>query len=261
MRIKSSLEYEVEHMKTVIGTALCALVVAALATGAVYAAASCCPATGTCSTVVAAPDNTLTPAEKAAGWRLLFDGKTFNGWKCTAPDSKGWVVENGTIFYNVQGPGYMVTRERFGNFELKADFMVDRGTNSGLFFRWANLADPVHTGIEMQILDSAGNKTPGKHDCGAIYDVLAPSENAMKPAMQWNTVILRCRDNFISVTMNGKQIIMMDLDRYKEPHKNLDGTQNKFNTAYKDMAREGHIGLQDHGGKVWFKNIKIRPLK
>jgi hypothetical protein len=223
-----------------------------------FAARACCAAKT--DRIFSTPDNTLTPEEKKQGWKLLFDGKTLEGWACTVPDSKGWVVDNGTIHYNVQGPGYLYTKERYGDFELKIDFMVDKGTNSGLFFRWDNLSDPVQTGIEMQILDSASHNPPGKHSCGAIYDVLAPTENAMKPALQWNTVVLRCRGPFISVTMNGKRIIYMNLDRYKEPHKNLDSTPNKFNTAYKDMPREGHIGLQDHGGKVWFKNIKIRKL-
>lgn len=218
---------------------------------------ACCSAPGEST---AAQDNTLSAEEIANGWKLLFDGRTLSGWGCTEANSKGWVVENGTIHYNKQGGGYLYTKERFRDFELKIDFMVDRGTNSGIFFRWDNLSDPVQTGIEMQVLDSAGKKKPGKHDCGAIYDVLEPTENAMKPAFEWNTVLIRCRGPFITITMNGKRIISMNLDNYKEPHKNLDGTRNKFATAYKDMPREGHIGLQAHGGKVWYKNIKIREL-
>ncbi|MGQ9456084.1 MAG: 3-keto-disaccharide hydrolase [Armatimonadota bacterium] len=212
------------------------------------------------NSTTAPPDNTLTPEEKAAAWKLLFDGKTLKGWRCTEKNSRGWVVDNGTIHYNKQGHGYLYTEERFGDFELKIDFMVDRGTNSGIFFRWDDLSNPVQTGIEMQILDSAGKKRPGKHDCGAIYDVLEPSENAMKPALEWNTALIRCHGPYITITLNGKRIIAMNLDKYTEPHKNLDGTRNKFATAYKDMPREGHIGLQPHGGKIWYKNIKIRRL-
>jgi len=223
-------------------------------------AGACCSAAPTCA-VAATPDNTLTAQEKADGWRLLFDGSTTNGWGCTEEGSKGWAIENGAIYYNREGGGYFYTKDRFGDFELKIDFMVDKGTNSGIFFRWDKLGNPVQTGIEMQVLDSAGEAKPGKHDCGAIYDVLEPSENAMKPALEWNTVLLRCRGPFVSIVMNGKRIIQMDLNRYTEPRKNLDGTNNKFRTAYKDMPREGHIGLQAHGGKVWYKNIKIRLLK
>ncbi len=247
-------------MKTTARIVLLILGIITVSTSA-FAAAGCCAAGTDCSiTTAPVADNTLTPDEKAAGWKLLFDGKTLNGWGCTAPDSKGWVIDNGAIMYHVQGGGYLYTKERYGNFELKIDFMVDKGANSGIFFRWANLADPVQTGIEMQVLDSAGKNPPGKHDCGAIYDCLAPRENPMKPALEWNSLVLRCSNNFISIKMNGKRILDMDLNKWTEPNKNPDGTGNKFNTAYKDMAREGHIGLQEHGGKVWFKNIKIRTL-
>lgn len=243
--------------------ALPAAIIATLCSSPATAAAGCCAASVVYpnAALLPAADNTLTSQEKAMGWRLLFDGKTLDGWACTSPGSKGWVAEDGAIFHNLQGGGYLYTKDRFGDFELKIDFMVDKGTNSGIFFRWADLGDPVQTGIEMQVLDSAGVEKPGKHHCGSIYDVLEPSQNAMRPALEWNTVVLRCSGPYITISMNGKRIINMDLDRYTEPHVNLDGTRNKFVTAYKDMPREGHIGLQEHGGKVWFKNVKIRELK
>ena len=209
----------------------------------------------------ATPDNTLSAAEKALGYKLLFDGETLNNWKCTGPNNGEWVVQDGAIFCTGKPGPYLYTAERYGDFELKLDFMVDYGANSGLFFRLDDLSDPVQTGIEMQILDTAATKTPGKSDCGAIYDCLAPSENAMKPAIRWNSVVLRCKRNMIAVTMNGKRIIYMDLDKWTKPHQNPDGTPNKYPTAYKDMSREGFIGMQNYGNKVWFRNIKIAELK
>ncbi|MCX8052406.1 MAG: DUF1080 domain-containing protein [Armatimonadetes bacterium] len=238
------------HQKTV----LFAMILLAIAVIVSTAQGSCC------ALKASPPDNVLTAQEKAEGWKLLFDGKTMKGWGCTDQATEGWSIENGTIHYNGKGHGYLYTKERFGDFELKIDFMVDKGANSGIFFRLDKPSDPVQTGIEMQILDSADVEKPGKHHCGAIYDVLEPSENAMKPAFQWNTVLIRCRGPIITITMNGKQIINMDLDKYTEPNKNIDGTPNKFSTAYKDMPREGHIGLQPHGDKVWFKNLKVRRL-
>ena len=226
----------------------------------VIAAASASAQCATPAHAVAYPDNTLTPQEKAAGWKLLWDGKTFDGWDCTDKTPGGWIIDNNAMCYTVKGHGYEYTKQTFGNFEFKCDFMVDKGTNSGIFFRWADLSDPVQTGFEMQVLDSAGKEKADKHDCGALYDALAPTENAMKPALQWNTVSITCKDSLILITLNGKRILTANLDRWTEPHKNPDGTPNKYNKPLKDWARVGHIGFQAHGGRVWFKNIKVREL-
>lgn len=241
---------------------LCALALAFACTATAFAAACCAGGSACCPVVaaVAVPDNTLTPAEKAAGWQLLFDGKTLNGWQSTSGKTDGWPAENGALACTGKTGAYLYTPQMFGNFELKCDFRVDHGTNSGIFFRWTNPADPVQTGIEMQVYDTSGKANPDKHDCGAVYDIMAPSENMMKPAMEWNSVDIKCLNNWISITMNGKRIIALDLNRWTEPHKNPDGTENKFDQAYKDMVKPGHIGFQDHGGRVWYKNIKIREL-
>jgi len=137
---------------------------------------------------------------------------------------------------------------------------VAPGCNSGVFFRTANLRSVVHTGIEMQVLDSFGKK-PRKGSCGAIYNCLAPTKTTVNKAGEWNHLTITCKDNKITIVMNGEQIIDMDLDQWTEAHKNPDGSKNKFNTAYKDMAREGHIGFQDHGKPVWYRNIRIKELK
>jgi len=217
---------------------------------------------GKCTMSNVTPDNTLSTQEQAAGWSLLFDGKTLNGWGCTNADSNSWKVVNGALEYDpARGNGFIYSKGRYGDFELKIDFMVDHNANSGVFFRLDNVNDTVQTGIEMQVLDGATDEAKsGKHSCGAIYDCLAPSEPAVKPALEWNTALLQCSGNFISVTLNGKRVIKMNLNRWTEPNKNPDGTPNKFSNAYKDMPKVGHIGMQDHGCKVWYKNIKIREL-
>lgn len=201
----------------------------------------------------------LTEKEKAEGWISLFDGKTLDGWAATGND-EGWTVDNGTILCTVSGGKYLYTLEQYENFVLSVDFKIDEGVNSGIFFRWSDLSDPVHTGIEIQILDSFGRENPGKHDCGAIYDMVAPSKNVCKPAGEWNNTTITCKDNMITVKHNGEKIAEMDVDKWSEPGKNPDGTKNKFKYAWKDMSPKGHIGLQDHGGKVWFRNIKLKPL-
>jgi len=201
----------------------------------------------------------LTEKEKKEGWVSLFDGKTLTGWAATG-NPKGWTVDDGCIFCAAQGGGYLYTLEQFENFILSVDFKIEKNVNSGIFVRWSNLKDPVHTGIEIQILDSYGKGEPGKHHCGAIYDMVAPSKDACKPAGEWNNTTITANHKMISVEHNGEKIAKMDINKWSEPGKNPDGTKNKFKYAWKDMPTKGHIGLQDHGGRIWFRDIKIRTL-
>ena len=202
----------------------------------------------------------ISDKEKNEGWVSLFDGKTLNGWSMTGKP-EGWVVEDGCILCINQGGRYLYTLDQYGDFVLSIDFKIEAGANSGVFLRWTDLNDPVQTGIEIQILDTYGNEPPRKNDCGAIYDMVAPTRNTCKPAGQWNTAVITCDDNIIAVELNDEKIAEMDLNLWTEPGKSPDGTGNKFKQAYKDMARKGRIGLQDHGGKVWFRNIKLKPIK
>lgn len=198
---------------------------------------------------------TTAVGAKKSVWRELFNGRDLTGWNCK-PGS--WAVENGVL--TRKGGGDIWTKERFGDFVLDLEFKVAKGSNSGVFIRTANTADCVQTGIEVQVLDSFGKPEASKHDCGAIYDCLAPLKNAVKPPGEWNRMIIKCRANRIRVILNDEPIIFMNLDQWTEPGRNPDGSPNKFRTAYKDMAREGHIGFQDHGNPVWYRNVRIMEL-
>lgn len=207
-----------------------------------------------------AAENTLTAKEKGDGWKLLFDGQTLNGWKTTGK-AEGWVVEDGALACRAMGGGYLYTEAQYGDFVLSTDYKVAKGTNSGIFFRWSDLKDPVNTGIEMQVFDSYGKASPGKHDDGAIYDIIPPAKNMSKPAGEWNHAVVTCKNNQVAIELNGAKVAEMDLDRWTEAGKNPDGTSNKFKRAYKELPRRGYIGFQDHGGQVWFRNVKIRELR
>lgn len=192
------------------------------------------------------------------GAKVLFDGKSLDAW--TQKPQGGWTIDDEGNLAWQKGCGYIWTKEQFGNFVLELDFKVSPKANSGIFIRTAKTGDPVQTGIEVQILDSFG-RAPGKHSCCAIYDVLAPSKNAEKPVGEWNHAAITCNDNKIEVILNGEKVIDMDLDQWTEAGKNPDGSKNKFKTAYKDMPRKGHIGFQDHGNAVWYRNIRITKLQ
>ena len=210
-----------------------------------------------------AGDNELSEQEKKDGWILLFDGKSMDGWV----GKDGQAVNSDNVkdgafntFKNNGGYVPVYGRRKFSDFVLSLDFKISKACNSGVFFRVTDPKDPVQSGFEIQILDSAGKTKIGKHDMGALYDAQEPSKNAAKPAGEWQHMEIAARGNKIEVVLNGERVVEADLDRWTEAGKNPDGTKNKYKTAYKEMAKEGYIGLQDHLSDCWFKNIKIKPL-
>jgi sugar phosphate isomerase/epimerase len=171
---------------------------------------------------------------------------------------------DGVLAPTPTGHGDIWTKERYGNFTLELDFKVPERGNSGVFIRGADpLGNWIDTTIEIQIHATTDGAKHGQ--CGAVYDCLSPSKNATKKPGEWNHYIITCLDNKIYINLNGEDIIDMDLNLWTEAGKNPDppdgpGTRNKFNIAYKDMAREGHIGFQYHGNPIWLKNLKIKSF-
>ena len=211
------------------------------------------------SAAAAAPENQLTAREKQDGWVLLFDGKSPAGWETGGKPLPAANIEGGAINPHKAGAYVTYYNEPFDDFLLSCDFKVSPGANSGIFIRTGNREDPVQSGFEIQIFDSAG-KQPGKHSCGALYDAVAPSAEVSKKAGEWNHIEITADRNLIKVVLNGKPVVDANLDRWTEAGKNPDGTANKFKTALKDFPRKGYIGLQDHNAPVWFRNIKVKKL-
>jgi len=209
-----------------------------------------------------AADNELTSEEKKEGWILLFDGKSMKDWMTSEWQRCDQALEGGSINPN-ECNTYMMTYERpWADFVLKLDFKISPNTNSGVFVRTSPLTplpgwDVGYNGIETQILDSHG---AGFYDTGAIYDLAAPSENAMKPVGEWNRLQIKCSKNLIDVFLNDEHVNHLDLDQWTRPYFRPDGSRHKFNIAFKYHPRSGYIGLQKHGGNCWFKNIKLKPL-
>jgi hypothetical protein len=211
----------------------------------------------------AAGDNELTAEEKAAGWILLFDGKTLDGWMTSSGTASKTPVDDDSINPHGCGGYMMVHNKQWEDFILACDFKISKGCNSGIFVRTSSLKpragkDVGYNGIEVQILDSQG---AGYYDTGALYDLVKPTKNAMKPVGQWNHIVVTCNKNLIEVELNGERVTRMDLDEWTRPNERPDGSKHKFDIAYKDHPRTGYLGLQDHGAACWFKNIKIKPLK
>ena len=206
-----------------------------------------------------AADNELTPDEKKKGWILLFDGKTLDGWMTSSRKPSKTPVQDGAINPRKCGGYMMIHEKQWGDFVLSLDFKISKGCNSGIFLRTFPLTGRVgYNGLEIGIDDTRG---AGYHDTGAIYDLVKPAKNAMKPAGQWNHIVITCNKNIVEVELNGEKVSRMDLDEWTKARRRPDGSRHKFPTAWKHHPRKGYIGLQDHGQPCWFKNIKLLPLK
>jgi hypothetical protein len=205
-----------------------------------------------------AADNQLTSEEQSAGWRLLFNGQDTEGWKCNNDRPIATPVEDGCLVPFKAGGYLIVYNEPFGDFKLACDVkMSSENCNSGVFFRVRDLKKPVETGFEVQVYKGGTDM----HSFGAIYDLVAPSANVAKPVGEWNHLEITCQGPNISVDVNGQSVAKMNCDDYPQPGLRPDGTKHKFGVAIKDQARSGYLGLQDHGHKVWYKNVKLLVLK
>ncbi len=207
--------------------------------------------------------NELAEAEKEAGWILLFDGKTHDGWRGVNQDAfpeKGWRTVDGAIQCTGDKGGSIITAERYGDFELAWEWkLVAPGANSGVkYFVHERPGDTggYGFGIEYQLLDSSDKN---KNSLGSAYDLIAASpDRKPKPLGQWNHSRIVSLNGNVEHWLNGQQILLYD--RFSEAFKQS-VAQSKFKNE-KNFGRheEGHILLQDHSSKAFFRNIKIRPL-
>ena len=211
----------------------------------------------------AAADELLTAAERAAGWRLLFDGRTTAGWRgYKRPDvPAGWQVLDGELI-RVSGGGDIITTEMYGDFELALEWMVGPAGNSGVFYRVTEEGEEsYHTGIEMQVLDDAAHVDGQSRltSAGSLYGLYPVPAGVVKPAGQWNSARVVARGNHVEHWLNGQQVVQAEL---WSPDWNTRLASSKF-TQWPGFARatRGHIGLQDHGDRVAYRNITIRPLQ
>jgi len=208
------------------------------------------------------PANQLTQAEKDAGWILMFNGKDLTGWQNSSGEPSRRPVEEGSLNPHRCGGYMLVYKEPVENFQVALDFKISPKCNSGVFFRTHSLTprpgkDVGFNGLEIAIDDTL---TAGFHDTGAIYDLVKPKRNAMKPVGEWNQLVLTCDGPRVTVEINGEQTTTMNLDDWKEANRRPDGSDHKFDIAYAMHPRKGFLGLQDHGSDCWYRNLKLRKL-
>jgi len=185
----------------------------------------------------------LSPEEQQEGFSPLFDGQSFLGWALTG-EPGCWAVQDGEIRWLQPGGRYLLTRRRFKDFILRFEWKIEEGGNSGVFLRMPLAGRQSRIGMEFQLLGDYGEE-PHENGTGSIYDVVAPSQNAAKPAGEWNTAEVVCDGPYFRATINGVQVQDTNLDNHP---------------VLKHRLKEGFIGLQDHGNPVAFRGIRIKEL-
>jgi len=188
----------------------------------------------------------------------LFGGKAIN---LLSPKqislNKNWTLKNGILTPSETPGGIIWSKGKFSDFTISLEYKTSEKANSGLFFR-TDPKNAVQGGFEIQI--ASPGLYSGKHIVGSLYDAKEPIVAAGKPDGEWNKMELTCKGPSVMAKVNGKKVIDIKIDDWKEPNKNPDGSKNKFKTALKDLPRTGHLGLQYHGQPVWFRNIKVTSL-
>jgi len=213
--------------------------------------------------------NRLTPEEQKAGWTLLFDGRSVDGWRgYKRPDAAGsrWKVEDGFLTLpaddgrDTLGARDIISKATFQQFELAFEWRVAKGGNSGVKYFVLEDRDSA-IGHEYQLIDDeqhADAKIGGHRQTAAFYDVLPAANRPVKPAGEINTTRIVVRGNSVEHWLNGQRVLQYELD---SPAVRAAIDKSKFKGIERfGKPQNGHILLQDHGDQVWYRNIKIRRL-
>ena len=206
--------------------------------------------------------NTLTDAERAAGWTLLFDGRSLDGWRGYNRQDLpgGWAVEDGTLA-RVGPGGDIITEAQFEDFELTFEWKVETGGNSGVFYRAAEGQELIyHSAPEYQVLDDANHRDGQSPltSAGSDYALHPAPRGAVKPAGEWNSGRILVDGDRVEHWLNGSKTV--EFERHTEEWAELVRSSKFVEWPAYGMADVGHIGLQDHGDPVWYRNMKLRVL-
>jgi hypothetical protein len=193
------------------------------------------------------------PPKPGPGFTALFNGKDLTGWVAHGGKLEKWGVENGMIYSGGAG-GWLMTDKEFRDFELRLEYRMPRGGNSGVAVHSPLQGDPAYTGMEIQLLDDDAdqykNLRPAQYT-GSIYDVVPAKRGFIKPVGEWNSIRILSKGRHLTVEMNGTVITDANLDDYTTDH-------GKKHPGL--LRADGHLGLQDHGGRVEFRNIFVKEM-
>lgn len=220
-------------------------------------------------------EETETVKEKVSNneseWITLFDGSSFNNWRgyLTEEIHPEWIIENGAMAFTPgeKGGKNIISKQKFTNFVLSLEWKISEGGNSGVFwsvYEDEKFPEAYQTGPEIQVLDNEWHPDSkvanGTHKAGSLYDMISCPDEFINPAGEWNLCVLEINHetNLGKVSMNGTEVMTFPVHGITW---NNMVSNSKFN-GWEGFGKyqTGHIGLQDHGDKVWYRNIKIKEL-
>ncbi len=212
------------------------------------------------------PMNVLTSDEKAAGWQLLFDGKNLDQWRGYQSDSlpAHWKVMDSTITIDValsDEPSDIITRKIYTDFDLKWEWKIAGEGNSGLFYNVTEDYPAMYaSGPEYQMIDDIGfpSYLEPWQTTAANYAMHPAKDPKVKSAGKWNSSRIKVSDSIVEHWLNGGKVVEYTLWNQKWDSLKNAGKWKEF-SGY-GVAQAGHIGIQNHGSRVWIKNIKIKEL-
>jgi hypothetical protein len=196
------------------------------------------------------------PPPGSEGFVSLFNGKDLSGWKVLGGNIAWWGAKDGVLFFTGNGRGWLMTEKEYADFELRLEFKVSRGGNSGVALRSPFEGDPAYTGMEIQILDDAHpdyRTIKNWQRTGSIYGVMGPTRVPTRPLGQWNRYRIVCKGRELTIELNGEKVLGAHLDDSRKnagdgkPHLGL-------------LRENGHIGLQGHDRRTEFRNLNIKEI-
>lgn len=196
-------------------------------------------------------------AQQQSQWEPLFNGEDLSGWEGVGGHTDDWHVEDGEIVLTGRsegGAGWLATEKQYSNFELKLEFLLYEGGNSGVFVRAPKSGNPAGEGIEIQLLDDYADKHANLNNyqyCGSVYGVAGPSERVTKQPGEWQSMHIHMNNGHVWIAINGERVVETNLDDHLDKAEQWQGI----------VRRVGHIGLQSYGERLRFRNIEVRELE
>jgi hypothetical protein len=194
-------------------------------------------------------------SQEGPKWTKLYNGKDLTGWHVKDGKVEAWKANGDMISCVANGGGWLASDKHYGDFELRLEYRIPAGGNSGLGIRFPTKGDPAHVGMEIQILDDDAAQyaslKPAQYNGGIYYQSPAKAKAAKKPG-EWNRYEVHAKGPHIRVVLNGVEVQNVNVEEFTKAEGNY--------TPLAQRPRSGHVGMQSHGNQVDFRNIEIREL-